>query len=72
MKRKFLGEMFSDNEGRVSAFRVMAMIGTLSGCAVIIAQACGLSEVDLNTPLAFLFGGIFGGKAAQKFAEKNI
>ena len=71
-KQGLFRELFSDSAGRLSAFRVMAMIATLSGCAVIILQALGHSKMDLNTPLAFLFGGVFGGKAAQKFAEKDL
>ena len=71
-RQYWLREMFSDDGGRLSAFRVMAMIAILSGCGVIVCQALGYSTMDLNTPLAFLFGGVFGGKAAQKFAEEKL
>ena len=65
-------EMLSDSKGALSSFRVMAMMGMTAGCIVLIAQAFGRGcEVDLSTPLAFLFGAVFGGKALQKTAESK-
>lgn len=51
----------------------MAMIGMIGGMTAILAQVFGIGDcsVDLETTLAILFGGIFGGKAWQKQAEKQ-
>ena len=62
--------MLSDSKGGLSSFRVMAMLGMVTGCVVLLAQAFGKGcGVDLSTPLAFLFGAALGGKALQKNAE---
>ena len=63
--------MFKDNAGNTSSFRVLGFIAVAGGLAVMLADAFGLSECghDYNTTLAFLFGGVFGGKAVQKKFE---
>lgn len=67
-----LREIFSDGKNRLSSFRIMAMIGLVSGCTAMLAQVFGYGEnVDLTSALAFLFGGVFGGKAGQAFAENR-
>lgn len=70
-KEHWIHEVFSDSNGRLSSFRIMAMMGMVVGCVVLLAQAFGEGcGVDLSTTLAFLFGAVFGGKALQKTAEK--
>ena len=65
-----LREIFSDGKGILSSFRIMAMIGLLSGCGVMLAQIAGYGcDVNLESTLAILFGAIYGGKAFQKKQE---
>ena len=66
-----LKELFSDNTGKLSSFRVMAMMGMATGCVVLLIQSLGISDTDLNTPLTLLFTAALGGKAGQKFAEEK-
>ena len=68
---KWLKELTSDDGGRASSMRVMMLIGCISGCTALLAIAFGKATVDISGPLSLLFAGIFGGKAAQKFAEQG-
>lgn len=67
---ELLREVFSDGKGVLSSFRIMAMIGILSGCGVMVAQVFNYGcDVNMESTLAVLFGAIFGGKAYQKGKE---
>lgn len=64
-------EIFSDNKGTLSSFRIMAMIALVGGLAILF---CDVYFWEKNTSYELvyvaLFGGALGGKAAQKKFEK--
>ena len=65
-------ELLSDSAGKVSCFRVMAMMGMVCGCAVMLLQVLGYGQdARLEGTLAVLFGVIFGGKAWQRSSESR-
>ena len=66
-----LREILSDGKGTLSSFRVMAMMGMVTGCAVMLAQAFNWAcpGTNLENALMALFAGILGGKAYQKGKE---
>ena len=65
--------MFRDDEGRLSSFRVMAMIALVGGLAIFCLQVTSEKSTACNNELVYvaLFGGALGGKAAQKKFEKS-
>ena len=69
-KPGLLREIFSGGDGQLSSFRIMAMLGMVSGCIALLAQAFGAGcGTDLTGALIFLFGGALGGKVGQKYVE---
>ncbi|MDE0488544.1 MAG: hypothetical protein OXI07_05050 [Gammaproteobacteria bacterium] len=73
--RTAMREIFSDDRDQLSSFRVMAMIGCISGCVALVAPVFGFSEDTdlgyLGYSLPVLFAGIYGGKAYQKKQESG-
>ncbi|MDE0240626.1 MAG: hypothetical protein OXQ84_10575 [bacterium] len=63
-------QIFSDDKGTLSSFRVMAMIALVGGLGIFAVDViCATSAHDYELVYAALFGTALGGKAAQKKFE---